>query len=503
MSVALRYHEATKYHPETIGNHPGLDWDAQPEALKSYASEAPVRMAAFLPLDPNPFTGEPAGLAATAEAGVSLAGLSRLIYAAYGITGVIQGQPRPTYLRSAPSAGGLYPAELYVVVRSFAGLAPGLYGYQPLTHALIPLWEDESVALALGRACYGNAQVAGAGASLVVTGVFERSRWRYQERAYRRVLLDSGHLIGNALLVAAELGLRVGLTAAFCDEQVAELLRLDPAVEGPLAVLPVQEPGPPERPAWSALPSAPVAATAQVGEATLAAVHAASVCGPERPRQPALGDEIAQALHARHGWTSGVSLLGDGLATSPLFGGIADAIAQRRSTRAYSGAGIACEQLARILAATYLPEEVRLHEQPALARDLLMTFVAVVDVDGLADGVYYLAPQGLELRLVRPGDKRREVQYLCLGQELGGRASAVVFHAADLAAAVARYGDRAYRYLHLDAGILGQRLNLAALAEGLGASGIGGFFDDEITQLLGIPREQAVVYVTTLGSPGS
>jgi hypothetical protein len=77
----------------------------------------------------------------------------------------------------------------------------------------------------------------------------------------------------------------------------------------------------------------------------------------------------------------------------------------------------------------------------------------------------------------------------------------VVFHTADLAEAVAHMGDRAYRYLHLDAGMLGERLDLAALDESCGASGIGGFFDDRITDLLGIPPEQAVVYVTTLGIP--
>jgi nitroreductase len=95
------------------------------------------------------------------------------------------------------------------------------------------------------------------------------------------------------------------------------------------------------------------------------------------------------------------------------------------------------------------------------------------------------------------------VQYLCLGQELGGDAAAVVFHTADLARAVRRQGERAYRYLHLDAGMLGERLDLAALAEGLGASGIGGFFDDQVTELLGIPAEQAVVYITTIGVPAN
>ena len=500
MSTALRYHQATKYAPETINNHPGLDWSTQPTSIKAYSCDAPVRLAAFLPHDPNPFTGEHPTSLATAPAGLTLAGLSRLIYATYGVTGMIPQQPTPTYLRASPSAGGLYPAELYVVVRDFAGLAPGLYGYHPLQHALVPLWEDPGAHAALAQACYGNAQVTAAPVALVVSGVFERSRWRYQERAYRRILLDSGHLMANALLVGPELDLRIGLTAAFCDDRLNELLRCDPADEGALAVLPINAPGTGERPAWAALPS-PASPESPNSDATLQTLHAASRCNLERPRLPALGDESAEALHAKHGWSAGVSLLGDGLAPSALFGNVFTSICDRRSTRSFSDATISAEQLARILAATYLPDEVRLHAQPTLVPDLLMTFIAIVGVDGLDDGVYYLAPQGLELRRIRAEVSRQALGFLCLGQELGARAAAVVFHAADLTQAVKRYGDRAYRYLHLDAGMLGERLNLAALAEGLGASGIGGFFDDHITELLGIPREQAVVYVTTLGTP--
>ena len=97
---------------------------------------------------------------------------------------------------------------------------------------------------------------------------------------------------------------------------------------------------------------------------------------------------------------------------------------------------------------------------------------------------------------------RRELHHLCLDQELGRDAAAVVVHTADLKGAVEAYGDRVYRYLHLDAGHLGQRLNLAATRLGLGASGIGGFYDDQVNDVLGIPADEAVLYITTLGQPG-
>ena len=64
-----------------------------------------------------------------------------------------------------------------------------------------------------------------------------------------------------------------------------------------------------------------------------------------------------------------------------------------------------------------------------------------------------------------------------------------------------RYGDRAYRYTHLDAGHIGQRMNLAAVGCGIGVSGIGGFFDEDINDLLELSSSSITVYLTVLGLP--
>jgi SagB-type dehydrogenase family enzyme len=503
-STAIAYHSATKYAPATIGNHPGLDWSRQPLGFKDYSSLTPVELAAWLPFDPNPFNGRARSAEAAEPDGCRLSGLARWIFAVYGVTGVIPNQPHPTLLRTAPSAGGLYPAEIYLVVRDFAPLAPGLYGYDPRRHRLIPLWADAEVATHLAAACYGDAAVAAAPVALVVTGVFERSRWRYGERAYRRILLDSGHLLGNACLAAPALGMRAHLTAAFCDDALGDLLRLDAADEGALAVIALNAPGDSERPSWSALPSAVVPPPEDAAAPLLDALHRAGRLPLERPRAIARED-LAEELEARYGWHGGETLVAeaDGRKPQPLARACVASIHRRRSTRQFSRSPFTRTQLSRILAAAYAPESQGLGRQPALAASHLMTFVAVSAVDGLESGVWYLAPHGLELRLVRAGVAREALQFLCLGQELGGDAAAVVFHTADLSQAVRHLGDRAYRYLHLDAGMLGERLDLAALAEGLGASGIGGFFDDHVTELLGIPDEQAVVYITCLGVPVS
>ncbi len=502
MSTAVTYHQATKYHPETIGQGGAMDWTNQPVPYKEYDCADPVLLADFLPFDPNPFTGRPAdGDAHVHVNGVlSLAALSHLVFYTYGVTGVVPSEPRHLLLRACPSAGGLYPAECYLIIREWPDLPAGLYGYDPCRHRLIPLWAGSEIADAAAEACYGNAAVANAPAMLVITGVFQRSSWRYGERAYRRILLDSGHLLANATLASHALGLRCTLTAAFCDERLNTLLRIDPNQEGALAVVTFHPPGVTERPIWSALPSS--TNTATTTPPLLNALHQASVLPHERPHLVPRGEDQADDLEQRYGVRGGMPLTiptqHSDLTRSPL-----NAIVHRRSTRRFRRATMTTEQLARILAYAYHPEALGLGDQPALDRSLLMTFVAIMSVDGLAAGVYYYAPHSNELRLIKAECSRDAVQFLCLGQELGHDATAVVFHTADLTRAVKRQGERAYRYLHLDAGMLGQRLQLAALAENLGASGIGGFFDDHVTELLGIPAEQAVIYITTLGAPAS
>lgn len=496
MSVAVRFHEATKYRPETIGEHPPLDWSQQPLPYKAYHAEPAVELAPLLPFDPNPFTGQRA-TPVEGWRGRTLAALARWLYFTYGITAIVQQPGRPLYLRAAPSAGGLYPVELYFAVRSWPDLAPGLYGFDPVRHRLVLLANGARAAEELAAAGYGSAALASAPLIVAVTGVFQRSRWRYQERAYRRILLDAGHVLGNAGAVAAACGLRVHVTAAFCDALAEQALRLDPQAEGVFALVAVDVAGTAEpRPAWVALPSA----TGDAGE-TLDALHAASRLPASRPGIHG-DDGAALPLSETHGWIAGEPLLAEATARPlPLLLDLFGTVLHRRSCRRFRCAPMARDALARILATAYLPEQVGLGAQPALDRQRLDTFVVVAEVPGLAPGVYWLSPSQLALHPVRRLEPREALRFLCLGQELAGDAAATVFHTADLAAAVRRHGERAYRYLHLDAGLLGQRLNLAAVAEDLGASGIGGFFDDHAASLLGIPREQAIVYITVLGVP--
>jgi SagB-type dehydrogenase family enzyme len=99
------------------------------------------------------------------------------------------------------------------------------------------------------------------------------------------------------------------------------------------------------------------------------------------------------------------------------------------------------------------------------------------------------------LELVKRGDQRVIAAGLSLGQDLAGNSCVTFSMIADLGGAMVRFGDRGYRYVHFEAGAIGQRLYVAAEALGLQSTGIGAFYDDLVHQHLGLgPDQGQVVY---------
>lgn len=495
-SVAEIYHAATKYSPETLASRQHhLDWSRQPIPFKEYPGKKPIELGRFLPAEPQELLDrELRAPGKYPPVEQELNDLSHLLYFTNGVTAIVSHPDRPFYMRAAPSAGGLYPTELYLVSRGTRALPPGFYNYQVRTHALVAVGTTD-VWAKLGEACFDHPALAEADLAVVLTGVFYRSAWRYQDRAYRRILLDTGHVMGNLALYAPLVGRVAAPIGGFMDAALNDLLLLESDEEEALAVIALVPDAnaraefPPR-----ALPSRISTGVQGVPEGQrLRALHEASkIVG--KPMPPARPDPGAADSPVWMKFTSPIAL-----EEAPLSwdGRLSETILNRRSTRAYSGESITQAQLAAILS-TYDGMRTLTFD-----RESLETFVAVHRVEGLDPGCYHFDPGAGSLRQIRFKDLRAEVQYLCLDQELGGKAAAVVFHTADLPRAVAHWGDRAYRYLHMDAGHVGQRLNLAAVHLGLGASGIGGFFDDQVNDLLGIPETEAVVYITTIGVPAA
>ncbi len=508
ISLAQHYHDRTKYDPETLrAKAQSLDWSRQPTPFKTYKIGMTFDLRSALEARSEDLTD---------PADQFWHRLSRFLYYSYGITGVIQTPDEPHYLRAAPSAGGLYPAEVYLISRGTPLVPAGLYNYQARQHSLLHFWDNE-VWTALQSACFWHPALEATQLALVVTGVFERSAWRYQDRAYRRIFLDTGHLLGNLELAASGQDFRPHCVAGFCDRALNDLLYLDDTQESAIAVLPLAD-------LTSVNQHLPRYQTALKGdrqmdyslripdgqllealhEGTQIPMHDRAVVWTVPDPKPDRVDQYNFPFCLKIDMKSSSVSWQDPPGGKNLMG-LEETLLKRRSTRGYNGADLTLNELKAVLDFTYHPEHYADqdldHAPDYCDLDRVETFIAVTGLTGLESGCYYYAPQVQELRQIRFKNFRQELHFLCLGQELGRDAAAVIFHTADLGAAIEQWGDRAYRYLHLDAGHLGQRLNLAAIRLGLGVSGIAGFFDDQVNEVLGIPEDEAVLYITTLGRP--
>ena len=224
--IGERFQEETKYDPDAMEGHT-LDWSRQPEPYKNY--EAPL---AVIPLPEPDLTGDPnlwqllysrrsrreydGGRPLTTEK------LSALLWATQGVTARYGEVP----FRTAPSAGGLYPVETYLLVRVVEGLEPGIYHFRPHTFDLEFLKKGDQTR-ELAEAVLGQTIVMAAQVTFIWTAIVERSKWKYRQRAYRYIYLDAGHIGENLYLAAGALGLGVCAIGAFYDDRANGIIGVD------------------------------------------------------------------------------------------------------------------------------------------------------------------------------------------------------------------------------------------------------------------------------------
>jgi SagB-type dehydrogenase family enzyme len=156
--------------------------------------------------------------------------ISQLAWAAQGVTG-------PDGHRTAPSAGALYPLDLYVAAGNVNGLPPGVYKYDLREHQLSP-WIQGDKRRELSDAALSQSSIVEAAAVFAVAAVYKRTTAKYGERGIRYVHMEAGHAAQNLLLQAAALGLGSVLVGAFSDERVRQVLMLN-GIESPLYLIPV------------------------------------------------------------------------------------------------------------------------------------------------------------------------------------------------------------------------------------------------------------------------
>jgi SagB-type dehydrogenase family enzyme len=158
------------------------------------------------------------------EEPLSLEEISFLLWATQGVRGeVVGGQA----YRTVPSAGCRHALETYLAVLNVEGMAPGIYRYLPLSHQLLHEFSEKQLARKMVEAVFGQPYPGSAAVTFIWTAIPYRMEWRYGLAAHRAIAIDAGHVCQNLYLACEAIGAGTCAIAAYDQEALDRLLRVD------------------------------------------------------------------------------------------------------------------------------------------------------------------------------------------------------------------------------------------------------------------------------------
>jgi SagB-type dehydrogenase family enzyme len=159
--------------------------------------------------------------------------LSQLLWSSQGITG------NDGFKRAAPSAGALYPMDVYAVVgrSSVEHIEAGVYHYEPNGHALSSITMKD-VRDRVAKASLSQMWMTRAPLNIVITAEYSRITVKYKERGIRYAMIEAGHIAQNLFLQAEALGLKASIVGAFHDNELIDILKI-PRMHEPLLIMPI------------------------------------------------------------------------------------------------------------------------------------------------------------------------------------------------------------------------------------------------------------------------
>jgi SagB-type dehydrogenase family enzyme len=202
-----------------------LDWANKPEPYKKYPSAKIIPLSKEFPTKFLPIVDvlkKRRSVRSFSPKPLSLDVLSFLLWASTGVQRTEQGYD----FRTVPSAGALYPIETYLIANNVEDLEKALYHYNIQTHALEKLKVGD-FAEKMAYATLEQKMCIDAPVVLIWTAIFERTKWKYAQRAYRYVYLEAGHIGQNLALVATGIGLGSCPIGAFFDDEVNQIIEVD------------------------------------------------------------------------------------------------------------------------------------------------------------------------------------------------------------------------------------------------------------------------------------
>jgi SagB-type dehydrogenase family enzyme len=499
VDATWKYHNGTKHSYLSVRANPhSLDWDNKPLLFKIYPTLEITRL-------PKDFrqSGVSAlsaiasrGIRAKKEKILTFEDLAQLLFFSAGVTKSKKFPGGETFFRAAACTGALYEVELYVVCRDLPGLSAGVYHFGAAEFGLRQLRAGD-FRQQLVDATAKEPSVARAPAIIVCTGTYWRNAWKYRSRAYRHFGWDNGTILANALAVSTALGLPSKVVLGFTDDKVNTLLGLNTQKEVAFSLLSLghTSSGPPSSPAIEDLDLPVVPYSKEESEyPAMRQMHAAStLASPEEVKA----------------WRASKF----GTATSPAGGKLIDlqpandsdvprdtieqVIQRRGSTRKFVREAISFAQLSTAL--DRATRGVRADFDEPLGKVLNDIYLIVHKVEGLAPGAYFFRREKKQLEMLKEGDFRKQAGYLGLEQELPADASVDIFFLADLTKILASCGNRGYRAVQLEAGILGGNLYLAAYAQKFGATGLT-FYDDDVVKFFAPhAKGKSAIFLVALG----
>jgi SagB-type dehydrogenase family enzyme len=511
------YHNATKLSYESVRKHPvQLDPATQPSVYRVFEQCPKVALPTSL-LDVGVATIQlmEVGFDAIPDSQLNppqdLRTLATWLHLAYGRTIKQQGVGgRTTWLRSCPSQGNLYPVELYVAAFGIEGLEPGCYHYSVREFALRKLRSGHEALAALTRGRPDLNFLKTVPLAILVSTIFWRACWRYEKRGYRQALLDVGHVVANLTTVALGMGITTIARLRANHTTTRELIGLPADDDAPfgeeeavhaMVTWADRAQRPMEGAGNGVMPMAPIARAPLSKDVTsygsVMATHhdcvdpgvaVREVRPPETELSPLPAtfptEEFPPADDAERGAALGKLLL------------------TRTPTMNFDRRSISRDNF-RLLNRLAFRSGGFFPTAPdgphvGLVRPLWVTF----DVSGMDDGIWYYNPVRDEWSILNRRDHRKQTAYMSLEQQFTADGFATCFVVANLHHLMSHAGPDCYRLAHIEAGIVAQRLYIAANAMGFGCGFSGLFYDDEVRRFFGLEKSGwEVLHEVALGVP--
>lgn len=504
LDAARQYHSGTKHSYASIRMHPHvLDWENKPLLFKIYPTLEVVRL-------PRDFqeTGCPALTAIAAgpseekrEAIPDLETLAQLLFFSAGVTRSKKHEGGETFFRAAACTGALYEIDLYVACTDLPakigpGLQAGIYHFGAAEFGLRQLRAGD-FRQALAEAAGNDPSIAHAPVTIICTGTYWRNAWKYHSRTYRHFGWDNGTILANLLAISAASKLPAKIFGGFVDSEVNALLGLDTKREVAFSLVAI---GHQEAEAAKSPPVSPLElqtvpySTEEVDYPAMRKMHEASSLQSASEVEAWRGKTQAHETPAGKGETTSLRLPEESRIPRDT---IEQVISRRGSTRQFARDPLTKPQLSLILdrATRGIPADF-LDPFGSHLNDL---YLIVNNVHGLEAGAYFYHWEKKFFETLKTGDFRDKAGYLGLEQQIPADAAVDVFFLADLKKILERYGNRGYRAVQLEAGIVGGKLYLGAYAQRLGASGLTFYDDDVVSFFSPHARGKSAIFLVALG----